>query len=77
MSVFGKFRTGARQDSEHWMGVSDLMAGLMMVFLFISVTFMRYVLVEKERIQEIASLISGEKITQSGKDRAKEILELN
>lgn len=54
MSVFGKFRTGARQDSEHWMGVSDLMAGLMMVFLFISVTFMRYVLVEKERIQEIA-----------------------
>lgn len=54
MAIFGKFKTGARQDSEHWMGVSDLMAGLMMVFLFISVTFMRYMLIEKERIQEIA-----------------------
>ncbi|WP_194756642.1 OmpA/MotB family protein [Aliidiomarina indica] len=54
MSIFGNFKTGARQDSEHWMGVSDLMAGLMMVFLFISVTFMRYVLIEKDRIQEIA-----------------------
>ncbi len=36
------------------MGVSDLMAGLMMVFLFISIAFMRYVLVEQNRIKEIA-----------------------
>lgn len=43
-----------QQDSEHWMGVSDLMAGLMMVFLFIAIAFMRYVLVEQERIKEIA-----------------------
>ena len=34
-------------------------------------------LTKSERIQEIASLISGKKITQSGKDRAIEILGLN
>lgn len=34
--------------------MSDLMAGLMMVFLFISVSMMRYALVERDRIKEIA-----------------------
>ena len=34
------------------MGVSDLMAGLMMVFLFIAIAFMRYVQVEQERIKD-------------------------
>lgn len=54
-AIFGNNSGGqAQQDSEHWMGVSDLMAGLMMVFLFIAIAFMRYVLVEQDRIKEIA-----------------------
>lgn len=54
-AILGASKAGqAQQDSEHWMGVSDLMAGLMMVFLFISIAFMRYVLVEQDRIKEIA-----------------------
>jgi outer membrane protein OmpA-like peptidoglycan-associated protein len=52
--LFGRATSQSHQDSEHWMSVSDLMAGLMMVFLFISVAFMRYVLIEQERIKEIA-----------------------
>lgn len=36
------------------MPVSDLMAGLMMVFLFISVSMMRYALIERDKIKEIA-----------------------
>ena len=52
--LFGKLESEPHQDSEHWMSVSDLMAGLMMLFLFISVAFMRYVLIEKERIKEVA-----------------------
>ena len=53
--VFGKSVSTAKQDSEHWMGVSDLMAGLMMVFLFIAISYMRYVLVKQEDIKEVAT----------------------
>ncbi len=42
------------RGAEHWMSVSDLMAGLMMVFLFISIAFMHFVRVERDRIREIA-----------------------
>jgi len=41
-------------DQAQWLPVSDLMAGLMMVFLFLSVSMMRYALVERDRIREIA-----------------------
>lgn len=41
-SVFGR-ETGAADESGHWMSVSDLMSGLMIVFLFIAVVFMRHV----------------------------------
>jgi len=43
-----------REDSEHWIGVSDLMSGLMMVFMFIAVAYMVYVQIERDRIKEIA-----------------------
>ncbi|TCQ86705.1 outer membrane protein OmpA-like peptidoglycan-associated protein [Rahnella sp. JUb53] len=43
-----------KQDNEHWISMSDLMAGLMMVFLFISVAYMHYVQVEKNKIKEVA-----------------------
>ncbi|MFW1170191.1 OmpA family protein, partial [Vibrio parahaemolyticus] len=38
--LFGKTKSMG-DGGEHWMSVSDLMAGLMMVFLFISVALMR------------------------------------
>lgn len=52
--LFGRSPGTSHQDSEHWMSVSDLMAGLMMVFLFISIALMRHAMVEKDRIKEIA-----------------------
>jgi outer membrane protein OmpA-like peptidoglycan-associated protein len=42
------------QDSEHWMSVSDLMSGLMMVFLFISIAMMRSAFIERDKIKEVA-----------------------
>ncbi|WP_250131294.1 type II Zorya anti-phage system protein ZorB2, partial [Serratia marcescens] len=42
------------QDNEHWVSMSDLMAGLMMVFMFISIAYMHYVRIEKEKIKEVA-----------------------
>ena len=48
-------------EADHWLSVSDLMAGLMMVFLFISVASIRSaylerdnVQIEKDKIKEIA-----------------------
>ncbi|XEI31262.1 OmpA family protein [Aeromonas veronii] len=43
-----------RQSSEHWVSMSDLMAGLMMVFLFISIAFMHYVRIERDKIKQVA-----------------------
>lgn len=42
------------ESSREWIGVSDLMAGLMMVFLFIAVLFMVKIEREKRAIEEIA-----------------------
>lgn len=42
------------QDDNHWMSVSDLMAGLMIVFLFIAIALMRSAFIERDRIKEVA-----------------------
>lgn len=51
-SVFGSSKH--KEDGEHWLTVSDLMAGLMMVFLFIAIAFMRHVSVERDKIKDVA-----------------------
>lgn len=51
---FGKSRHRTGDGGEHWMSVSDLMAGLMMVFLFISVALMRDAMNERDKIKEVA-----------------------
>ena len=52
----GLFRSRGsnKEDAEHWIGISDLMSGLMMMFLFIAVAYMYYVQVERDNIKEIA-----------------------
>lgn len=42
------------QETSQWLSVSDLMAGLMMVFLFISVMLMRSALAERDKIKQVA-----------------------
>lgn len=51
--LFRSRRSGT-EDAEHWIGISDLMSGLMMMFLFIAVAYMYYVQVERDNIKEIA-----------------------
>lgn len=60
--VFGRSER-ANEGGEQWMSVSDLMAGLMMVFLFISVALMRDALMERDKIKEVA--ITYEKTQQA------------
>lgn len=43
-----------REEGDHWLSVSDLMAGLMIVFLFIAIALMRNAMVERDMIKEVA-----------------------
>lgn len=47
-------RKEAAEDGDCWISVSDLMSGLMMVFLFIAISFMRHTQNEKAKIEDIA-----------------------
>lgn len=51
--IFGRQQNRA-EEGEHWLTVSDLMAGLMMVFLFIAIVFMRNTTIENKKMKEIA-----------------------
>lgn len=42
------------EDDSSWLSVSDLMAGLMMVFLCVAVAMMHSVMIEREKIRTIA-----------------------
>ena len=48
------FGSTARSDDEHWISVSDLMAGLMVIFLFVAISYMRDVVNENDRMERIA-----------------------
>lgn len=44
----------SQESGEHWLTVSDLMAGLMMVFLFIAIVFMMNTQKENDKIKDVA-----------------------
>lgn len=50
-TIFGSNTASQSDEENHWLSVSDLMAGLMMVFLFISIVLMRNALLEKNQVQ--------------------------
>lgn len=52
-ALFGNRKSNA-ESGEHWLTISDLMAGLMMVFLFIAIVFMRHTVKENEKIKNVA-----------------------
>jgi outer membrane protein OmpA-like peptidoglycan-associated protein len=49
--IIGNSRT---QDDSEWMSVADLMAGLMVIFLFIAIVFLRPLIDEREKAIEVA-----------------------
>ena len=42
------------QEESHWLSVSDLMAGLMMVFMFIAIALMLNAFKERDKIKQVA-----------------------
>ncbi|OLO09862.1 cell envelope biogenesis protein OmpA [Chromohalobacter japonicus] len=53
-AIFGRGSAAGDEDEHHWLSVSDLMAGLMMVFLLISIALMRHALEERDRVTQVA-----------------------
>ncbi|MGL5905450.1 MAG: OmpA family protein [Shewanella sp.] len=51
--LIGK-QTVSTDSGEHWLSISDLMAGLMMVFLFIAIVFMLHTQNENQKIKDVA-----------------------
>jgi len=47
---------GIKEQEGHWVAVTDLMAGLMMVFLLISIVFMINVELQRKKITDVAIL---------------------
>lgn len=67
-SILGKQPAATEQDDDsQWLSVSDLMAGLMMVFLFISIVLMRNALIERDNVKAMADTYQVER------DKVKEI----
>jgi outer membrane protein OmpA-like peptidoglycan-associated protein len=54
LKIFGGEKVREHEDSDHWMSVSDLMSGLMIVFLFISIALMRTAFIERDKIKQVA-----------------------
>lgn len=49
------FGSSLREEDNEWLSVSDLMAGLMVIFLFIAIVFIRPLAEQNLRIKKIAS----------------------
>ncbi|OYQ81824.1 cell envelope biogenesis protein OmpA [Ignatzschineria sp. F8392] len=61
--IFGKPKSKkSMQHGDHWISMSDLMAGLMMVFLLISIAFMQYIKVERDKIKEVAVMYQNSQV---------------
>ena len=54
MSFRETFGGTSKQDDDHWISVSDLMAGLMVIFLFIAITYIRPVLNDRNEWLDMA-----------------------
>ena len=62
-------------SSQHWLTISDLMSGLMIIFIFIAISFMRSTYLEKEKVKKIE--IQYEELILKDKSLDKAIRELN
>ncbi len=54
MDKFFGTSNSTQENGEHWLTVSDLMAGLMMVFLFIAIVFMMNTQKKNNKIKDVA-----------------------
>jgi chemotaxis protein MotB len=49
------------KTNSEWMSISDMMSGLMLVFMFIAISFMIQIQIDKDRMKEIAKTYTKDK----------------
>jgi len=54
MSVQEIFNSGSTEGDDQWVSVSDLMAGLMVIFLFVAISYMKDIRLTKDQMEEVA-----------------------
>jgi outer membrane protein OmpA-like peptidoglycan-associated protein len=50
-----------KSNNSEWMSISDMMSGLMLIFMFIAISFMIQVQIDKDKIKEIAKTYEKDK----------------
>lgn len=53
MSADRLFQSAPADDEEHWITVSDLMSALMVIFLFIAITYIRPVTIQRDTVKAL------------------------
>ncbi len=53
MSADRIFQANAEEDDDHWITVSDLMSALMVIFLFIAITYIRPVTIQRDTVKAL------------------------
>lgn len=53
-AIFGRGSAAGSEEEHHWLSVSDLMAGLMMVFLLIAVALMMHANQVRQGVTDVA-----------------------
>lgn len=57
------FSSSAKEDDSEWLSVSDLMAGLMVIFLFIAVVFIRPLAEENRELADLQDTLEQQLLT--------------
>jgi outer membrane protein OmpA-like peptidoglycan-associated protein len=53
MSIDRILQSNTEEDDEHWITVSDLMSALMVIFLFIAITYIRPVTIQRDTVKAL------------------------
>lgn len=68
------FGSGQQEEESEWLSVSDLMAGLMIIFLFIAIVFIQSTNRQRERVEQQNTQLSAKAAElQRQADRVREI----
>lgn len=75
----GKMLKNSKGNDNHWISISDMMSGLMMIFLFISISYMINVVKQKDDITAEKEKIKAEKdeidkIVKTYEEKQKKII---
>ena len=75
MNADSLFNSQTKRAENHWASISDMMAGLMIIFLFIAVAYMRSIAQEKDNLEQaVVMLNQAQESLLNEKDKIEQII---